>query len=109
MSVEAARERIQALEQRAYQLALDGHTVRQIADHLGLGEPYIRAVIVTRRAQARRCLAERCGQPQTTPGHPRRGWVQVRAGSDRPWFCSLRCAHAWLAVRLADASRATGK
>lgn len=39
------------------------------------------------------CEEPRCGQPQEGPGHPRRGWVQVKgAGCVARWFCSYYCA-----------------
>lgn len=38
------------------------------------------------------CPEERCGQPQTSPGRPRRGWVQVKAAAAHAlWFCSWHC------------------
>lgn len=36
---------------------------------------------------------EKCGQPQIGPGHPRKGWINVKtagvAGST--WWCSTTC------------------
>lgn len=44
-------------------------------------------------------LPEKCGQPQTGPGHPRKGWLNVKvagvAGST--WWCSATCLAAGLA------------
>lgn len=39
------------------------------------------------------CDHDRCGQPQTGPGHPRKGWVQLKRAGEQTalWFCSFHC------------------
>lgn len=41
---------------------------------------------------------DKCGHPQTGPGHPRKGWINVKvagtAGST--WWCSTACLAAHL-------------
>lgn len=39
------------------------------------------------------CNQPACGQPQEGPGHPRRGWVQLKRAGEviTLWFCSFHC------------------
>lgn len=66
----------------------------------GLGPEHLHRLFTSYRTKVA-CDEERCGQPQNGPGHPRRGWVQIRTGAERPWFCGLTCALRWLTSRLA--------
>lgn len=44
------------------------------------------------------CTEPRCGHPQTSAGHPRKGWVRVNIAGSPParWYCSTACAAAAL-------------
>lgn len=80
-------------------LAHDGYSLRQIVEETGLGPEHLHRLFTSYRTRVT-CDEERCGKPQTTPGHPRKGWVQIRAGHLRPWFCGLDCALRWITARL---------
>lgn len=47
------------------------------------------------------CGHPECGQPRSTPGRPRRGWVQLHCvdGSHDVWCCSWYCAGVHCRVR----------
>jgi hypothetical protein len=92
-SVEVQRQLL-LLERQVWLMALNGDSARHIADVTGLGEPHIRSIVALR---TRVCKDPRCGVPQTGPGHPRKGWLQIKMGTERPWFCSVPCAQRWLA------------
>lgn len=88
----SSMERLAVLELRAVQLISEGYSVRQVADQLDIGEPHVRSLLALRQP----CHIEGCGQPREGAGRPRRGWVQIKCGNTRPWFCSYRCAARWL-------------
>lgn len=79
----------------ALRLAGSGQSVRQITDRTGLSEPALRELFGQAPA-VQWCPEERCGHPQVGAGRPRKGWLQIRRGADRRWFCTARCAVTWL-------------
>lgn len=91
------------LENEALRLVREGYSIRQVTEMTGLRDHEIEQLLRAVRYPPHlvtACDKPGCGQPQQGAGHPRKGWVQLRCGAERPWFCSYECVLGWVKARV---------
>lgn len=98
MSTTAPLESAQLLrgkyESWALRLLREGATPRHVVEQTGLTMERLRELVAEQPLTAAPpCPNRHCGQPQHGPGHPRRGWVQLKVAGETParWFCQWSC------------------
>lgn len=96
-----------AIETRALRMLRTGWSPKDVAMETGLHTDDLAQLQRDFPSTADgRCTQPRCGHPQEGPGHPRKGWVQVKpAGQPALWFCSWPCVehHVLAQIRKARA------
>jgi hypothetical protein len=91
------------LESWALRLLREGATPRHVTETTGVPIERLRALTAEQPRSLGRCHDERCGRPQDGPGHPRKGWVQIKvAGEPKAlWFHTWACVINYAARRRA--------